>query len=170
MIITPFERKPGDYARKINLGVTLTDEPLIFLGADDLKFHNAWFELALRQLKGHIGVVGTNDMGSRRAQTGQHSTHSLVTRTYIEKFGTIDELGKALHEGYDHNFVDDELVQTAKYRRAWASARDSHVEHLHPHWRKGSQDETYILGRRQYAQDREYFNSRCPLWGQTSQR
>jgi hypothetical protein len=44
---------------------------------------------------------------------GRHSTHSLVTRDYVERFGTIDEAGVVLHEGYPHEFVDDEFVQTA---------------------------------------------------------
>lgn len=170
-VIAPFDRRPGDYARKINLGIDLTDEPLIFLGADDLRFHNGWLELAMRQLRGRIGVVGTNDMGNRRVRSGQHSTHSLLSREYVLEHGTIDEPGKALHEGYDHNFVDDELVATAKLRRAWGFAGSAKVEHLHFHWKKGlGNDTTYQLGLRRFERDRALFNQRSQLWKQRGRR
>jgi hypothetical protein len=45
---------------------------------------------------------------------GEHSTHPIIVRSYIEGQGAIDEPGKALHEGYWHNFVDDELIGTAR--------------------------------------------------------
>lgn len=166
--LAPFEVGPGDYARKMNYGMTISDEPLIFLGADDLKFHPGWLEQAKRRVRPRIGVIGTNDMGSRRVIMGQHSTHSLIVREYVEKFGTIDEPGKMLHEGYGHNFVDDELVQTAKKRRAWAFAASSKVEHLHPSWKKGETDATYKLGLERFEEDRAHYNSRRHLW--TGQR
>lgn len=124
----------GDYARKINAGYRATDEPLLFLGADDLHFHPGWYEAAVAQLAPGVGVVGTNDLGSPRVMAGEHATHSLVTREYADEHGTIDGPGEILHEGYPHEWVDDELIGTAKNRGAWAMALDSHVEHLHPNW------------------------------------
>lgn len=124
----------GDYARKINAGYRATTEALLFLAADDLRFHPGWYEAAVAKLTDGIGVVGTNDLGSPRVMAGEHATHSLVTRDYADRFGTIDGPGEILHEGYPHEWVDDELVGTAKYRGAWAMALDSHVEHLHPNW------------------------------------
>lgn len=154
---------PGDYARKINVGVAATDEPLIFTGASDIRFHDGWLEAACAQLADGIGVVGTNDLGSQRVMAGVHSTHSLVTRSYAE-LGTIDEPGKLLHEGYPHEFVDDELVATAKHRNAWAFAADSIVEHLHPSWGKAPTDATYDEQGHRMWQGRRIYRRRMRLW------
>ena len=153
----------GNYAEKINLGVVATDEPLIFLGADDLKFHAGWLEAAKRKIKGTIGVVGTNDLGNARVVKGLHSTHSLITREYAER-GTIDEPDKVLHESYPHEFVDDEFIQTAKKRKAFAHASTSVVEHLHPLWHKAEWDEVYSPHKQRMAIGRRIFNKRRQLW------
>jgi len=155
---------PGDYARKINIGFDATSEPLVFLGASDIRFHPGWFEAATAELAPGVGVVGTNDLGSRRVMRGDHSTHSLVTREYVERFGTIDEPGKALHDGYHHEFVDDELVATAKFRGAWAFAEDSIVEHLHPNWGKAPSDDIYDRQAERMRLSRPLFLERSKLW------
>jgi hypothetical protein len=155
---------PGDYARKINAGYRASTEPLLFLGADDLAFHPNWLEEAVGRLGPGIGVVGTNDLGSPRVITGQHATHSLVTRAYADEFGTIDQSGIVLHEGYPHEFVDDELVETAKHRNAWAFARFSHVEHLHPAWGKAPVDKLYLGQRRRMDKGRRIYQERRHLW------
>lgn len=153
----------GGYARKINVGVRLTTEPLIFLGADDLDFHPGWLEAAATRLSPPVGVVGTNDLGNRRVRRGEHATHSLVARSYADE-GSIDDAHVLLHEGYDHNFVDDEFVATARHRDSWDFAPDSHVEHLHPNWGKAEGDETYDLGQRHFNADRRLFRERTRLW------
>jgi len=154
----------GDYARKINQGYRLCVEPLLFTGACDIRFHPGWFEAATAELVDGIGVVGTNDLGSARVMAGRHSTHSLVTRDYVERFGTIDEVGVVLHEGYPHEFVDDELVQTAISRDAFAFAVDSHVEHLHPSWGKAPSDELYERTPVRMAHGRRLYRRRRQLW------
>jgi glycosyltransferase involved in cell wall biosynthesis len=153
----------GNYAKKINLGVKATEEPLIFLGADDLRFHAGWLEAATRKIKGTIGVVGTNDLGNPRVVKGLHATHSLITRDYAER-GTIDDPSRVLHEAYPHEFVDDEFIQTAKKRRAFAHASTSVVEHLHPLWNKGEWDEVYSPHKKRMAIGRRIYNKRRPLW------
>lgn len=160
-VLGPF---PGDYARKVNAGMSASTEALLFLGADDLLFHPGWLEAAVAKLGAGIGVVGTNDLGSPRVISGDHATHSLVTRDYADRFGTIDEPGKILHEGYPHEFVDDELVETAKHRGAWAFAADSHVEHLHPSWGKCAPDRMYRQQRRRMAEGRPIYMERRRLW------
>ena len=155
----------GDYQRKINAGYRATVEPLIFCGADDLLFHPGWFAAAVAYLDGTAGVVGTNDLGSSRVMAGEHATHSLVTRTYADTFGTIDGGGgQILHEGYPHEFCDDELVATAKKRGAWRFAADSHVEHLHPNWGKAPTDRTYQRQAARMRTGRRLFKSREALW------
>ena len=153
----------GNYAKKINEGVKATDEPLIFLGADDLKFRAGWLEAAKRKIRGTIGVVGTNDLGNPRVVKGLHATHSLVTREYAER-GTIDDPTKLLHEAYPHEFVDDEFVLTAKKRRAFAHASTSIVEHMHPLWNKAEWDEIYKPHKQRMAIGRRIFNKRRHLW------
>lgn len=143
-LTVPFEPADGDYARKINYGTLMpVRSDWIFTGADDLLFHEGWFEEAMRVARPKHGVVGTNDLGNPRVIAGQHSTHSLVRRSYIENHGTVDEKGKVLCEQYPHEFVDDELIWTAKRRGAWVWAGDSIVEHLHPHWGKNPTDALY---------------------------
>lgn len=154
----------GDWARKIQAAYNVSDEPLIFLGADDLEFHPGWLEAAQRCLTPLIGVVGTNDLGNRRVMAGDHATHCVVARAYVEEFGTIDQPGQVLHEGYWHEFVDDELVETAKARGAWAFAHDAVVEHLHPNWGKAPSDELYDQQRARMRDGRRTYQRRRHLW------
>lgn len=161
----PVVRQPiGDYARKINFGWRATTEPLMFFGADDLRFHPGWFEAAVAQLRPGIGVVGTNDLGSPRVIAGEHATHSLVTRRYVDRFGLVDQMGYALYEGYPHEWVDDEQVGTAKKRGAWAMAIDSHVEHLHPNWGKAPNDPMYQQQAMRMRMGWRIYNQRKRLW------
>lgn len=162
--IVPFERGSGDYARKMNYGIAHTDTRYIFLGADDLHFHPGWFHQArVLQEKTGACVIGTNDMGNQRTISGMHSTHTLIHRGYTE-CGAIDDESRLLHEGYDHCFVDDEFVQTAKARGTYQHSIRSWVEHLHPDWGKGETDETYALGKAHFEDDRQLYNARCSLW------
>lgn len=156
--------RPGDYARKINAGFRRTSNEVVFLGASDLVFHPGWAEAVERQLQPGIGVVGTNDLGSARVMAGEHSTHSAVTRRYVEDFGLIDRPGLVLFEGYEHEYVDDELVQTAMHRDAWAFAEDAHVEHLHPSWGKAPSDAMYAQQATRMRRSRRTFMRRQQLW------
>ncbi len=159
-----YENK-GDYARKINAGFNSIDAEWYFLGADDLLFHSLWFEVAMDVYeKTGACVIGTNDLGNPLVIKGQHATHSLVLGEYVRECGTIDEPGKALHEGYSHNFCDTELVETAKWRGAWSFARESRVEHLHYDWRKGVSDEVYQIGKSGFVTDQRYYEQRKKLW------
>jgi hypothetical protein len=156
----------GDYARKINTGIRHTTEPLIFTGATDLRFHPGWLEAAAKHLQDPaIGVVGTNDAGSPRVIAGTHATHFLITRAYVENYGTIDERRKAMHEGYVHEYVDDELVGTARRRGAWTFAADSIVEHLHPDWNPNvPRDPMYDQQRNRMRLSQPLYQARRRLW------
>lgn len=159
-VIVPRHRT-GDYARKIQAGIDHTTEPYIFTGADDLRFHPGWFEAARAHLSGTVGVVGTNDLANQRG--GQHSTHFLVARWYVA-LGTIDQPGQLMYDGYVHEFVDDELVGTAKRRRSWAFAADSIVEHLHPMVGKAPNDPLYARQRMRMRASRPLYLKRRKLW------
>lgn len=153
----------GNYAQKINDGVRVTDEPLVFLGADDLHFHPGWFEAAAAMLSDTVGVVGTQDLCNPRVIAGEHATHFLVARWYAE-LGTIDEPGKLLHEGYPHELVDDEFVETAKHRGAYAFADAAVVEHLHPMVGKAPMDDLYAGQRHRMRRGRRIYERRRHLW------
>lgn len=157
---------PGDYARKINRGVAQTDEEWVFLAADDLCFCPAWADAAVHAgTRSRRRVVGTNDLGNERVTRGEASTHTLVHRTYAEQGATFDrQPGVLLHEGYDHNFVDDELVLVARRRMEFVTASRSMVEHLHPHWGKARWDATYTRGQERFDDDRRLFGERSKAW------
>ncbi len=154
----------GDYARKINTAYEHTREPLMFLAASDLLFRPGWYQAATAHLDERIGVVGTNDLGSQRVIDGQHSTHSLVTRDYVDQWGTIDQQRKVLCELYWHEYVDDEFIETAKFRGAFAAATDSIVEHLHPNWGKAETDPLYAAQRSRMARGVRIYRRRRHLW------
>lgn len=159
----------GDYAMKVNDGIALTkvsyNHEWIFTAADDLFFHPGWFEEATKVATPEIGVVGTNDLGNERVMRGEHATHFLARRDYIEERGLIDgEPGKFMFEGYWHEYVDDEVVGTAKARGAWAFAFESHVEHLHPDYGKANGDRMYRMQGRRMMYGRRIYKRREPLW------
>ena len=87
-----------------------------------------------------------------------------MTREYVENYGTIDEPGKILHEGYVHEFVDDELVMTARKRKAYAHAADAIVEHLHPDWGKGEMDTSYRQQKSRMRESVGLYHQRSRLW------
>jgi glycosyltransferase involved in cell wall biosynthesis len=159
----PWQRK-GDYARKINTGYRHTTEPLLFTAADDLLFHPGWFKAATAKLTPGIGVVGTNDLCNRRTWRSDHSTHSLVTREYADHFGLIDRPGAIYFEGYVHEWVDDELVGTAKHRGAYAHATNAVVEHLHPMAGRAPLDDLYAQQAKRMRASRWLYQRRQLLW------
>jgi glycosyltransferase involved in cell wall biosynthesis len=165
MIVAPGR---GSWACKINDGYRATTEPWIFTGADDLAFHPGWFSRALAWADDTTGVIGTNDIANPRVMTGQHSTHSLIRRSYVDDLGTVDGPGQVMHEGYAHQYADDEAVATAMARGTYAHAFDSIVEHLHPMVGKAPDDATYRLGRERTRESRRLFLARRRLWMSTA--
>jgi hypothetical protein len=158
----------GDYARKMNRGIAVAAAEgftHVFLGADDLNFKTDWLKQAVATQKDTDAcVIGTNDLGNPRVKIGRHSTHSLIDLDY-RHMGSLDG-GALLHEGYWHNFVDDELIQTAVYRGTFAASRASIVEHLHPDWQKAERDSTYAKGKQNWGLDRALYDRRCVMWGE----
>jgi len=148
----------ADFAKKINWGYAHTEQPWIFTGADDLRFHPGWDSEALAA---GARVVGTNDLHSPAVQTGKYATHFLFARTYIEeRGGTFDGSGAVFSEAYDHQFIDNEFTETAKARGEWVHAHGAVVEHLHPVWGKAEWDDTYRKAFRETDADHKIFNSR----------
>jgi hypothetical protein len=161
-LVVPAAR--GSWACKINDGYRATTEPWIFAAADDLAFHPGWFSRALAWASERTGVIGTNDICNPRVMQGQHSTHSLFRRAYVDELGTIDEAGLVLHERYGHDYADDEAIATAMARGVYVHAFDSIVEHLHPMVGKAADDDTYRLGRTHARPGQRLFLQRRRLW------
>jgi len=152
----------GIYAAKINRGIRLTGEPLIFTGADDLHFRDGWLDACRRHLD-RAEVIGTQDLCNPRTMRGEHSTHFLVTRSYAER-GQIDGEPGLLCESYAHNCVDDELIATATVRGVYAFAEDAIVEHHHPLNGTAPLDPVYVKGTSSIREDRRLFRTRRHLW------
>lgn len=146
-IIVPWQPGPGDGAMKWNCGYRWGEHPHVFLAADDLEFEYGWDEHALAlAAKTNAGVIGTNDDANPLVKRGLHSTHSLVSRRYIDEIGGTwhDGPGIVYCEEYKHQWVDTELCAAAKQRAEWAFSRRSVVRHLHPIYnRQTKMDDTY---------------------------
>lgn len=165
--IVEWELGPGDYAKKINHAYQWTEEPLVLLAADDLVFHPGWLEAVEKIVdEFDVGVIGTNDRANPLVKQGLHSTHPVVRRCYIDTYGgVVGEPGVVYHEGYDHQWVDCELVQTAQARGCYAHAHDAIVEHRHPLFSHDvKSDDTYCKGQAKGREDHALFQSRRHLW------
>lgn len=162
IVVAQWQPGRSDYAKKLGLGVRSTHEPWLFQGATDLRFYPDWDTNALKAARRHHkGVVGTNDLGNPLVKRGVHSTHSLIARDYLDRYGgTADNTGVIFSEAYDHQWTDSEFIETARRRKQFVFARDSIVEHLHPHWGKGETDATYKKALRSTQQDQRLFMER----------
>lgn len=157
-----YPESAGTFAQKMNHGLRETREPWLFLVGDDVRFHAGWLDHAQHVARTTgAKVIGTNDLGNPRVVNGDHATHLLIARDYINTVGASwDGPGVVAHEGYRHWFVDDEIVTAAKQRGVWAMAHASRVEHLHPLFGKGADDEVYRLGQSHAEADKKLFESR----------
>jgi glycosyltransferase involved in cell wall biosynthesis len=155
-------RSMGSFAEKVNRGYLVSGEPWLFLVGDDVLFHKGWLDQAMQTARSTgKSVVGTNDLGNPAVTAGEHATHLLIRRDYVENVGASwDGPGVVCHEGYRHWFVDNEIVQAAKWRGAWAPCLASHVEHLHPYYGKAVKDDVYRVGELAAGTDQALYSAR----------
>lgn len=152
----------GTFAEKVNYGYRNTDEPWVFIVGDDVRFHAGWLDHAQAIAGDTRHVIGTNDLGNPRVVAGDHATHLLIRRSYVDEQGASWDGPKIVaHEGYRHWYVDDEIVTAAKQRGVWAMALGSVVEHLHPAWGKADTDDVYGLGQAHASEDQAVFEKRA---------
>jgi hypothetical protein len=169
-LVLPFDNdalgRAGTFAEKVNHAAqewNTADDPWLFITGDDVRFRAGWLDhaQATAAASGAM-VVGTNDLGNPRVMSGEHATHMLISRAYIDEVGASwDGPGLVCHEGYRHWFVDNEIVMAAQRRGVWAMALGSKVEHLHPLWGKGEPDDVYALGQESADEDRALFQARA---------
>jgi glycosyltransferase involved in cell wall biosynthesis len=158
----PDDGRPGTFAEKVNHAYLQTDEPWLFLVGDDVRFRPGWLDQAQHASRDGAHVIGTNDLHNPRVIAGEHATHMLIRRAYVDERGSSWDGPKVVcHEGYRHNFVDNEIVTAAQQRGVWAFAKYAKVEHLHPLWGGAPDDETYALGRSHIEEDKALFESRA---------
>lgn len=150
------------FAEKVNFAYGQTDASWILLCGDDVRFRAGWLDSALDVARRYrSAVVGTNDLCNDRVTRGEHATHPLISRAYIDEHGASwDGPRVVCHEGYHHWFVDDEIVTVAKQRGTFQAAMASQVEHLHPMTGKVPTDEVYELGTAHVKEDQALFASR----------
>ncbi|WP_167379793.1 glycosyltransferase family 2 protein [Amycolatopsis pretoriensis] len=153
---------PGTFSEKMNTGYRETTEPWIFLTGDDVAFRPGWLDHAQATAGDDLHVIGTNDLGNPAVIAGEHATHILIRRAYVDETGASWDGPKVLaHEGYRHWFVDNEIVTAARRRGVWGMALASVVEHLHPRWGKADTDDVYALGESRAIPDRHLFERRA---------
>jgi hypothetical protein len=157
-----FTIEPGSFAHKINTVYPLTTAPWIKVVGDDCRFHPGWLDHAqhVARLYG-AKVVGSNDLANPRVMSGDHATHWMVARDYIDEVGASwDGPGVVAHEGYRHWFTDDEIVAAARQRGVFQMALGSVVEHFHPMTGKAETDEVYERSDGFAEADRKLFERR----------
>lgn len=156
------DENPGNHTGAANTAYKRTDEPFLIIANDDFLFHLNWDIEALKAMENPaIGVVGLNEMsGADRC-----ITIFLIRRKYIEEqSGCVDVPNVVFYPGYNHQFVDNELWETAERRRAFVICPTSHVEHMHPGFGKAPKDATYNRADSKASIDQETYRSRRHLW------
>lgn len=149
----------GTFAVKANYGYRHTTEPWLLFVGDDVYFRPGWYDRALRAAGERFHVVATNDLSDINRTL---AVHPLIRRKYIDTYGASwDGPGVVAHEGYRHCFVDNEWTKVAVDRGVFVAAPDAVVEHLHPLFRKGEDDDVYRQGQLSYDRD-------CRLWEKRS--
>lgn len=158
----------GTFAEKVNFAYSrglrqvCADNPWVLLAGDDVIFRPGWLDQALATAGQYkANVVGTNDLLNPRVMRGEHATHMLIRRSYIDEVGSSwDGPGVVCHEGYHHWFVDDEIVSAAKLRRTFQSSMGAMVEHRHPLNGRVEMDDIYRLGEKNKVGDEALFRRR----------
>ena len=156
------------WPQKINWAVNRVVADWYLFGADDITFTPGWWGevMAVHKATG-ARVIGTNDEANPRVMAGEHSTHTVVARSYIREHGTIDA-DEAVCSFYHHWCVDDELLWTAKGRGEWATAGKAILAHHHPYFDDTVPvDTTYQRGEANAEADLALWKDRAALLGLT---
>lgn len=150
------------FAEKVNLAYAVTDAPWLLLIGDDVRFRPGWLDHAMDVHRRYgAQVIGTNDLCNPRVFRGEHATHPIIARSYIDEVGASwDGPGVVCHEGYRHWYCDDEWTTVAKSRGTFQVALGSQIEHVHPLNGVTPMDAIYELGQSHAKEDGELFKQR----------
>lgn len=149
------------FASKVNLGTRKSASTWILPVGDDVVFWPGWLPAARTAAGDRYHLVATNDLGNPQVLAGEHATHPLIRRSWIETSGASwDGPGTVAHEGYGHGWVDAEWTAKARAEDVFVYAPDAVIEHCHPTWGRGARDHVYELGMSTYDDDRRLFEAR----------
>jgi hypothetical protein len=148
-------RYPGRVTKvqNMNRGIELVPEWDILVGmSDDMLFTVQGFDDVIRKSFDNLDQCLHFPDGNRRDLL----TLPVMGRTYYERFGYI------YHPDYISLWCDNEMMQVARMLNAYKFVDVDIVNHLHPEWGKGKDDETYKEARDKgyYWADEATFNKR----------
>lgn len=160
-IINRYE--PG-YSNTIQTLYEYTDEEFFFHANDDFRFLPNWDETPMEMFKTpSIMVVGVKQ---NEADT-QMSAIQLVRRKYIEEQSGVIDMPNRVFYPYHHNYVDTEMTNTARSRGVWAACAEPCIDHQHASFLGIDKDEIYKKNDDTVELDRQTYESRKHLWGNT---
>lgn len=140
-----------------------TKEPYFLWANDDFHFTDGWDVEPMKLIESY-GVVGLHDSNPHT----RYFSISLVNRKYIEdQSGVIDMPNRVLYP-YSHNYVDDELTETAQSRGKWTFHAGECIIHKHHSFAwlpdRPEVDDTYRKNDTHLGEDTRTFSSRRSLW------
>lgn len=132
---------------KTNAGWHEFPNEFVLPTADDVVFHDGWWEAAAAAFEDPgVHVVGTRDL-SPLTTDGSHTTMPIIRGSYINDPGCVwREPGRIFHEGYHHGWIETEVWQLARARGVAKWVPESVIEHLHPDWGTRPLDTTDLKG------------------------
>lgn len=159
-----YNHDESTYSNALQAIYEATDEPIFLWANDDFHFLQDWDEEPLKMFDNpDISVLGLHDGNPNT----KYFSISLVRRKYIkEQSGVVDMPNRVLYP-YEHNFVDDELTETAQSRGVWDKYPGPCIEHRHPSFTwlgEFPDDDTYRKNGKTITVDLETFNNRRRLW------
>lgn len=156
------------YAGANNTAARVLTHNYFYTANDDFLFHENWLP-PMMKLAGSFGIVSPNDLGNPMVMSGIMGTSFLVSRRYLP-MACADSSGDLFHEGYIHNFCDNEMTATAISNNEFVYCPESIVEHLHPSFNKAIEGLEYgkSVDVGLFELDRARFESRRHLWEKKS--
>ena len=147
------------FVRRIQYLYSVTDDDWFLTGADDVVFRDGWLQAAEPYMNDY-SVISFDDMCNPNVP----GTNFLIKRQYIdEQSGVVDSPKTVLHQGYYHNFCDNELIGTAKARNTFIKC-DGKIEHFHHTVGKSENDIIYSMAQAKFHDDAALCHSREHLW------
>jgi hypothetical protein len=147
------------FVKRIQFMYENTDEEWFLTGSDDIVFQPDWLDDALECMN-YASVISFED----ECNPNLPGTNFLIEREYIEKYsGVIDVPNTIFHQGYYHNYCDNELVAVATRRGEFIKSSGV-LRHYHPTVDRANWDGIYMIAQSYMADDAALFASRERLW------
>lgn len=151
--------RAGWFCQRIQFLFDNTDEEWFFTGSDDVVYPADMFDGMFQAADPSWKVISPNDGHNA------NGTNYLIERSYVQEHGGhYGTPGLVYHQGYRHNWSDDELAEVAASRGVFGRTMGVLVESQHPVWGNAPDDATYQRARAKWADDEALFRRRCHLW------